>query len=365
MCSAPAPVDAPQVASGTLAVRDLVVNINASSGVIKPVDGVSIDIRPGERVAIVGETGCGKSLFLRGLLRFIPSSVLSSITGSAMFDDADLVQLDDRKLRAYRGREMAMIFQDAMAYLNPTMMIGKQIAEVLSGKSADKQQRTSELLRSVGLEGSRDYQKLYPHELSGGMRQRVLIAIALANDPKLLIADEPTTALDVTVQAQILKTIVDVVESRGMSLLLVTHDLGVVAEACQRVYVMYAGKIVEHGTVREVFDDPKHPYTRGLLQCVLHVDGPRPTTLATVPGVVPSPAHMPTGCRFRPRCAHAMALCATEPPMVETGEDSAVRCWLHAPPASAAEAVEGTNGDHAAIEGADVLSGGSGADDGR
>ncbi len=215
MCSAPRPLTHRRSPAARSPCATSSSSINASTGVIKPVDGVSIDIRPGERVAIVGETGCGKSLFLRGLLRFIPSSVLSSITGSAMFDDADLVQLDERQLRAYRGREMAMIFQDAMAYLNPTMMIGKQIAEVLSGKSADKQQRTAELLRSVGLEGSRDYQKLYPHELSGGMRQRVLIAIALANDPKLLIADEPTTALDVTVQAQILKTIVDVVDEQG------------------------------------------------------------------------------------------------------------------------------------------------------
>ncbi len=345
------------VAHGTLAVRDLVVSLKAPGGVIKPVDGVSIDIRPGERVAIVGETGCGKSLFLRGLLRFIPSSVLSSITGSAKFDDADLVSIDERQLRSFRGREVAMIFQDAMAYLNPTMTIGKQIAEVLPGKAEGKRQRTTELLRSVGLEGSRDYQKLYPHELSGGMRQRVLIAIALANDPKLLIADEPTTALDVTVQAQILKTIVDVVDGRGMSLLLVTHDLGVVAEACQRVYVMYAGKIVEHGTVREVFDDPKHPYTRGLLQCVLHVDGARPTTLATVPGVVPSPSHMPTGCRFRPRCAHAMPVCTTAPPMIETGPSTAVRCWLHAPSTAEVDERDVVDEQADAVEHVEVLDG--------
>jgi peptide/nickel transport system ATP-binding protein/peptide/nickel transport system permease protein len=321
----------PPAAQGTLDVRDLVVKLNAPAGVIKPVDGVSISIRPGERVAIVGETGCGKSLFLRGLLRFIPSSVLQSVDGSATFDGTDLVQLSDRKLRAFRGREIAMIFQDAMAYLNPTMTIGKQIAEVLTGTAEEKRQRTSDLLRSVGLDSSHDYQKLYPHELSGGMRQRVLIAIALANDPKILIADEPTTALDVTVQAQILRTIVDVVESRQMSLLLVTHDLGVVAEACERVYVMYAGQVVEHGSVREVFDNPKHPYTRGLLQCVLNVDGPRPTMLATVPGTVPSPSAMPTGCRFRPRCPDAMPVCTTNPTMIETGPASGVRCWLHAP----------------------------------
>jgi oligopeptide/dipeptide ABC transporter ATP-binding protein len=345
MSSAATPVAVTPTTRGTLAVRDLVVNLKAPTGEIRPVDGVSIDIRPGERVAIVGETGCGKSLLLRGLLRFIPASVLSSITGSAKFDDVDLVQLSEKELRAFRGREVAMIFQDAMAYLNPTMTIGKQIAEVVAGSAEDKQQRTAMLLRSVGLEGSRDYQKLYPHELSGGMRQRVLIAIALANDPKLLIADEPTTALDVTVQAQILKTIVDVVDGRGMSLLLVTHDLGVVAEACQRVYVMYAGKIVEHGTTRQVFDDPKHPYTRGLLQCVLHVDGPRPTTLATVPGVVPSPSHMPTGCRFRPRCAHAMAECTTPPPMVETASGAAVRCWLHAPGAEVGDDVAGAHNE--------------------
>jgi oligopeptide/dipeptide ABC transporter ATP-binding protein len=318
--------------TGTLIVRDLVVSLRAPtpSGSISPVDGVSIEVRPGERVAIVGETGCGKSLFLRGLLRFIPQSVLDSISGSAMFEDTDLVGLTERQLRSFRGREIAMIFQDAMAYLNPTMQIGKQIGEVIQGSAAEKRVRIAELLSSVGLDGSLDYQKLYPHELSGGMRQRVLIAIALANDPKVLIADEPTTALDVTVQAQILRTIVDVVEQRNMSLVLVTHDLGVVAEACERVYIMYAGQVVEHGSVRSVFDNPQHPYTRGLLECVLSVDGPRTEMLATVPGTVPSPSAMPTGCRFRPRCAHAMDVCDTAPPMIDLGPRAGVRCWLHA-----------------------------------
>lgn len=310
-----------------LSIRDFSVSLKTPTGVISPVDQVSLEISPGQRVALVGESGCGKSMLLRGLLRFIPPSVLDGLSGSAVYDDVDLVTLDDRQLRAYRGQRIAMVFQDALARLNPTMRVGDQVAEVLPDDRA-RDERVATILRSVGLDSSAQFQRRYPHELSGGMRQRVLIAMALAGDPEILIADEPTTALDVTIQAQILETITEVVRRRDMALLMVTHDLGVVSETCEYVYVMYAGQIVESGPVGEVFHDPRHPYTKGLLDCVLDVDAPAGAEVRTIPGVVPTPGSIPSGCRFRSRCPSAHERCVTDPPVVELGLRRSARCWL-------------------------------------
>lgn len=314
-----------------LAVRDFSVALKTPAGVIRPVDEVSIEVRPSQRVALVGESGCGKSMTLRGILRFIPPSVLDGVSGEASYDGVDLAQLDDRRLRDYRGRRIAMVFQDALARLNPTMTVGAQVEEVLGTRDRRaREAQVTALFRSVGLDNSRAFRRRYPHELSGGMRQRVLIAIALAGDPELLVADEPTTALDVTVQAQILDTITDVVRERGMALLVVTHDLGVVSETCEFVYVMYAGQIVESGPVDAVFDDPGHPYTQGLLACVLDVDEPVEQRVRTIPGVVPPPGSITTGCRFRSRCPAAHDRCAADPPVVRLDGDRTARCWLPA-----------------------------------
>lgn len=315
-----------------LVIRDLSVNLTTDRGPVRPVDGVNLEVKPGQRVALVGESGCGKSMLLRGLLRFIPGSVLDGLNGQARFDGTNLIELSERDLRGYRGRRIAMVFQDALSRLNPTMTVGRQVGEVLRTRNArEREEQVRSLFRSVGLDTSSEFRGRYPHELSGGMRQRVLIAIALAGDPELLIADEPTTALDVTVQAQILDTILTVVQDRGMSLLMVTHDLGVVAETCDFVYVMYAGHVVESGPVNEVFARPSHPYTKGLLECVLDVRNPPQGAVPTLPGVVPAPADMPPGCRFKSRCPSAMALCDTEPPQVAVAEHQVARCWLHAP----------------------------------
>ncbi len=318
-------------APGGLAIRDYSVSLRTPGGVIQPVDNVSLEVRPGERVALVGESGCGKSMLLRGLLRFVPQSVLEGVSGQAAYDGVNLVELDERRLRSYRGKRIAMVFQDALSRLNPTMMIGEQVEDVLGGLNRrQREQKLSELFASVGLDGSPGFRRRYPHELSGGMRQRVLIAIALAGDPELLIADEPTTALDVTVQAQILETISSVVRERAMALLMVTHDLGVVSQTCEYVYVMYAGQVVESGPVRKVFAEPAHPYTRGLLECVLDIGDVGETEVRTIPGVVPTPGSVTAGCRFRSRCPNAHDRCLTDPPVIAVGPQQSARCWLHA-----------------------------------
>ncbi|WP_162606429.1 ABC transporter ATP-binding protein [Jiangella asiatica] len=321
-----------------LSVRDFSVALKTPGGPITPVDRVSIDVEPGRRVALVGESGCGKSMMLRGILRFIPPSVLDGVSGRAAFDGVDLAELDDRRLRNYRGDRIAMVFQDALARLNPTMPVGAQVAEVLTGGGRERDAQVAALFRAVGLDSSRAFRRRFPHELSGGMRQRVLIAIALAGDPELLVADEPTTALDVTVQAQILDTIASVVRERGMALLVVTHDLGVVSETCEYVYVMYAGQIVESGPVDAVFDEPGHPYTQGLIDCVLDVDEPGEQRVRTIPGVVPPPGSVTAGCRFRDRCPAAHDRCAVDPPVVELGPGRSARCWLRVPAETVEEA---------------------------
>ncbi|MCA3748566.1 MAG: ABC transporter ATP-binding protein, partial [Rubrobacter sp.] len=297
-----------------LRVRDLRVSFSTYAGRVEAVRGVSFDLRRGETLAIVGESGSGKSVTAKSIMRLLPEANSTIEGGEALFDGRDLLKIPERQMRGIRGRRISMVFQDPMTSLNPTMKVGRQIAESLrrhlglSRRAA--RERAVELLRMVGIPKPETRVDQYPHQFSGGMRQRVVIAIALACDPDILIADEPTTALDVTIQAQILELLRDLQEQRGLSVILITHDLGVVAEVSHRVAVMYAGKIVETGTVHEVFHDPKHPYTWGLLTSVPLPTLDRSRDLVPISGSPPNLLHPPQGCPFTARCPHAMKICA-------------------------------------------------------
>ena len=323
-----------------LEVRDLAVSFATDDGVVQAVDGVSFDLHPGEVLAVVGESGCGKSVTAMTLLGLTRSSN-ARFSGTARYGDTELIGASEAELRRIRGAEIAMVFQDAMASLNPVQRVGKQIAEQIQAhediSDADARDRCVELLERVGIPRARDRVDNYPHEFSGGMRQRVMIALALSCDPRILIADEPTTALDVTIQAQILQRFRELREQTNAALVLVTHDLGVVADIADRVVVMYAGRIVEQGTLDEIFYDPRHPYTWGLLGSIARMDRPRPKRLPTIAGLPPSLAHRPTGCHLRPRCPHEFTDCAKVPPLESreaagsTGaHDHTDRCWLPA-----------------------------------
>jgi oligopeptide/dipeptide ABC transporter ATP-binding protein len=309
-----------------LSVRDLNVSFATDGGVVRAVEGVSFDLDKGEILAIVGESGSGKSVTAQTLLG-LTRAPNATITGSVDFDGNDLTLLDDDKLRAIRGNRIAMIFQDPMTSLNPVYRVGDQIVEMIRAhRKVSKREAldsTVELLRSVGIPNPERRVRDYPHEFSGGMRQRVMIAMALSLDPDVLIADEPTTALDVTVQAQILRLLDRLNRERGLAIVLITHDLGVVAELADRVAVMYAGQIVEDASLDDVFYDPQHPYTWGLLGSLARLDQPTPGRLAQITGMPPSLLKPPTGCRFAPRCPHVFDQCA-QPPPLRDGD----RCWL-------------------------------------
>jgi peptide/nickel transport system ATP-binding protein/oligopeptide transport system ATP-binding protein len=315
-----------------LAVDDLRVRFRTEDGVVRAVDGVSFDLRAGEVLAIVGESGSGKSvtaLTLMGLTR----GPNAEIEGAARLHGEDLVAAGEDRLRRVRGAELSIIFQDPLSALNPVQRVGRQIAEqILAHEDLDREparHRVLELLKRVGIPQAETRADAYPHELSGGMRQRVMIAMALSCKPKVLIADEPTTALDVTIQAQILDLLRSLKEQTGLSVILVTHDLGVVAELADRVAVMYAGRIVEQGTVEEIFEDPRHPYTWGLLGSITRVDRARPQRLPSIGGSPPSLVNPPEGCRFRPRCPHAFDGCVPEPALADpAGGSHPVRCAL-------------------------------------
>ncbi len=313
-----------------LAVRDLGAWFHTDHGVAKAVDGVSFDVFPGETLGIVGESGCGKTVTALSVLQLLPEPPARIIAGSSIrFGGEELVGAEEARLRALRGNEISMVFQEPMTSLNPVYAVGDQIAEVLrlhrGMNGAGARAEAVRLLDEVGIPDAASRVDDYPHQLSGGMRQRVMIAMALSCEPELLIADEPTTALDVTIQAQILELLAEVKERRGMAVLLITHDLGVVAEVCDRVLVMYAGQIVESGPVEEIFADPRHPYTRGLLDSLPSVSGRR---LEPIPGSVPDATAWPNGCRFRDRCPSAEAQCAQEQALVELGGPArAARCW--------------------------------------
>ena len=317
-----------------LEVEDLRVSFAVEDGLVRAVDGVSFSVAPGEVLAIVGESGSGKSvtaMTLMGLTR----GHNARIEGRVTFDGKELIAAPDRVLRQIRGGSMAMVFQDPMSSLNPVYRVGDQIVEQIRAHDpigkADAMSRAVELMERVGIPRARDRLRSYPHEFSGGMRQRVMIAMALSCSPKLLIADEPTTALDVTIQAQILGELRTLREQSGAGIILVTHDLAVVADIADRVVVMYSGRVVEEGTLDELFYDPMHPYSWGLLGSITRVDRDRSERLAAIPGVPPSLLRRPQGCHFRPRCVHAFDRCTEDPPLSARNPESPEhtdRCWL-------------------------------------
>lgn len=315
-----------------LEVQDLRLRFKGNNANV--VDGVSFSVNAGETLCIVGESGCGKSvtaLALMGLLPMPPGEILS---GTAVFDDRDLLSLKPREFADMRGDRIAMIFQEPMTSLNPAYRIGDQIAEAVLRhrpvNKVDARMRALEMLDKVKVPAAAQRLDDYPHQLSGGMRQRVMIAMALANDPALLIADEPTTALDVTIQAQIIDLIEELQKDTGTALIMITHDLGVVAEVADNVAVMYAGQIVETGSVEAIFDDPQHPYTLGLMNSLPSI-GPRSGRLTTISGMVPTIDTMPAGCRFSPRCPFVSAQCVSaRPDLEQIGTDHTVACF-HAP----------------------------------
>jgi oligopeptide/dipeptide ABC transporter ATP-binding protein len=318
--------------SAILRVDDLKVGFATEDGVVEAVGGVSFELQPGEVLAVVGESGSGKSVTaqtITGLTR-APNA---KITGSVSYRGRELIGLDDDQLRDIRGEQIAMVFQDPMSSLNPVYRVGDQISEMIRAhrdlSKREASDRAIELLRSVGIPNPERRVRHYPHEFSGGMRQRVMIAMALALEPEVLIADEPTTALDVTVQAQILRLLDQLNRDRDLAVILITHDLGVVAEVADRVLVMYAGQIVEDATLDEIFYDPQHPYTWGLLGSLMRLDQSRTARLAQIPGQPPSLLAPPSGCRFAPRCPHEFDKCHELPALQpRVGGNHLDRCWL-------------------------------------
>ncbi|MEM1428301.1 MAG: ABC transporter ATP-binding protein [Pseudomonadota bacterium] len=314
-----------------LQVSDLTVELMGAPAPL--VDRVSFTLEAGETLCLVGESGCGKSLTALSLMQLLSTPPLRRTGGQALFEGDDLFTLPADALRQTRGGRMAMIFQEPMTSLNPALTIGEQIAEAVRAHSSagaqEARARALEMLERVRIPAAEKRLSDYPHQLSGGMRQRAMIAIALANDPRLLLADEPTTALDVTIQAQILDLMRNLTAESGASLIMITHDLGVVAEMADRVAVMYAGRIVEAGTVAQIFDDPQHPYTLGLMRSMPALSGTR-ERLVTIPGSVPTAADMPPGCRFATRCPFATDVCDQPPQPTEISPGHSVACW-HAP----------------------------------
>ena len=338
-------------ATPLLAVEDLHVSFRTEDGLVRAVDGVSFTVAPGEVVAIVGESGSGKSvtsMTLMGLTR----SPNAFFEGNVFFEGAELLRASNDQLRRIRGARIAMIFQDPISSLDPVQRIGKQIAEQILVHQRDVSKaaalnRAVDLMERVGIPRARDRARSYPHEFSGGMRQRVMIAMALSCSPSLLIADEPTTALDVTIQAQILDELRLLREQSNTGIILVTHDLGVVADIADRVVVMYAGRVVEQGTLDELFYDPQHPYTWGLLGSITRIDGDPSRHLPAIAGSPPSLMNPPAGCHFRPRCPHAFDACLEIPPLVSrlpNAPEHLDRCWLDPDEKAARRLVDGRFG---------------------
>ena len=321
------PASAPRDA--LLAVSGLGIAFRTASGEWKAMRDVSFSVAPGERIGVVGESGCGKTITGLSLMRLLPEAI-TRIDGRIDFDGIDLVSCDARQMRSIRGRRIGMIFQEPMSALDPVFTVGDQIAEALRAHMpvgrAEARRRVIDALRAVGIAAPERRYDDYPHQLSGGMRQRVMIAGALICGPQLLIADEPTTALDVTVQAQILELLRELSATSNTALLFITHDLGVVAETCTRVLTMYAGEIIEDAPVDALLEHPLHPYSSGLLRALPRLSARR-AALPSIPGRVPSPADMPKGCRFRPRCGFAVAGCEAEQPLLDAGGGRRVRCW--------------------------------------
>jgi peptide/nickel transport system ATP-binding protein len=315
-----------------LSVRDLRVAFNTEDGTVQAVDGVSFDVAAGQTIGIVGESGSGKTVSNMTILGLTRAEG-AEISGSIEFEGKDLIELDNEALRDIRGNDIAMIFQDPLTSLHPFYKVGDQMTEAIQTHQgmtdAQAQKHATDLLGLVGIPDATRRFGEYPHEFSGGMRQRAMIAMALTNDPKLLIADEPTTALDVTIQAQILRLLARLQEELGMAMILITHDLGVVVEVASEIIVLYGGRVVERGTLDEIFYDPQHPYTWGLLGSVARVDGTRSERLTQIAGQPPSLISPPEGCHFRPRCPHEFGKCPMVPPLeARAGGDHIDRCWL-------------------------------------
>src|ERR1043165_851962 len=316
-----------------LEVRGLKTYVHTSMGVVKAVDGVSFDVKQGETVALVGESGCGTTMTQLSVMRLIPRPQAETVGGWSRFKGKNLVDLDDEEMRRIRGAEIAMIFQEPMTSLNPVLTIERQLTETLEAHGAvsrrEARERALELLRLVGISDAEARLRQYPHQFSGGMRQRVMIAIALSCRPKLILADEPTTALDVTIQAQLLELMRGLSREFGVALVIITHNLGVVARYADRVNVMYAGKIIESGAAADIYRDPRHPYTIGLLHSVPRLDQPRRTRLAPLEGQPPDLWNLPPGCSFRARCKFAVEKCAWETPALKRiGGGHSAACLL-------------------------------------
>jgi oligopeptide/dipeptide ABC transporter ATP-binding protein len=318
-----------------LQVKNLVTAFDTESGHIRAVDDVSFQIKKQQTLGIVGESGCGKSVTALSIMRLLPKPTGMIESGQVLFNGSDLVQLPADRMHEIRGKRISMVFQEPMTSLNPVHRIGKQLGEVFRLHFSDMsendiRQQSLELLQKVGIPETEQRMKEYPHQISGGMRQRVMIALALACKPDILIADEPTTALDVTIQAQILDLMQNLQSETGMAVIVITHDLGVIAETCEDVVVMYAGKVAETASAIELFKNPKHPYTQGLLDSIPRLETPRKTKLNIIKGIVPSLYELPSGCRFRNRCPHAMEICAGDPPpMISVGTDHFAACYLY------------------------------------
>ena len=322
-----------------LDVRNLQTQFTTSGGVVRAVDGVSWDVRAGETVALVGESGCGKSVSALSVMRLVSAPAGRIVGGEIHFKGRDLLTLSEEEMRKTRGREIGMIFQEPMTSLNPVLTIGRQLTEPmeihLGMTPAQARARAGEILGLVGIADAERRLRQYPHQFSGGMRQRIMIAMALSCNPALILADEPTTALDVTIQAQILELLRSLSRKLGAAMLIITHNLGVVARYADRVNVMYAGRIVERGTARELYANPRHPYTLGLLRSVPRLDEPRRAKLDPIPGQPPDLTRLPPGCSFAPRCSFVVDHCRVERPELElVGPDHTAACWewkkLHA-----------------------------------
>ena len=319
-----------------LEINNLRTYFETRSGTVKAVDGVDLSINRGDTLGIVGESGCGKTVLALSIMRLIPSPPGRIVSGNILFDHVDLLQLDENDMRLLRGKDISMIFQEPMTSLNPVMKVGDQIAEVirlhLGLSKKDAMGRVLEVLELVGMPSAGDRLTNYPHQMSGGMRQRVMIAMALACNPRLMLADEPTTALDVTIQAQIVDLINTLKEEVGTSVILITHDLGIIAEAAQFAAVMYAGKVVEYSAVENLFSNPFHPYTVGLMESIPQVDtlSDNKRDLKVIPGTVPNLYELPQGCSFQDRCFYTMDICRDqEPELKEHTPGHLVRCWRY------------------------------------
>ena len=317
-----------------LEVKDLATHFFTQDGVVKAVDGISYDLEEGEVLGVVGESGCGKSVHALSIMRLVANPPGRTVGGEIFFEGEDLLKMDDAEMRHIRGNRIAMVFQEPMTSLNPVLTIGRQLTETLElHQNMDRQQaraRAAELLQTVGIPDAERRLSDYPHQFSGGMRQRVMIAMALSCNPRLIIADEPTTALDVTIQAQILELMRDLAVEFGTAMVIITHNLGVVARYAHRVVVMYAGRIVETGSAEDIYRNPRHPYTLALLNSVPRLDATERVRLDAIEGLPPDLVDLPQGCSFAPRCKYATERCTQETPvLLETDINHTSACWRH------------------------------------